>query len=88
MSLRHRPGTLWPWLRERHYAASEDDQRLETFLKRLGHRDTHLRPSIKICRIWPWPHAAELDEGGTLVTDVRTAARELLHALQEPLPPD
>jgi hypothetical protein len=79
--------SLWPWLRARHYAAPEDDQRLETFLKRLGHRDTHLRPSIKIRRTWPWPHAAELDEHGTLVTDIRTAARELLHALQEPLPP-
>ena len=30
------------WLRERQYAVAEDDQRLETFLKRLGHRDTAL----------------------------------------------
>src|SRR5260221_11786464 len=37
---------LWLWLRERQYATAEDDQRLETFLKRLGHRDAHLRPSI------------------------------------------
>jgi hypothetical protein len=78
--------SLWPWLRERQYAAPEDEQRLETFLKRLGHRDTHLRPSIRICRTWPWPHAAELDEHGTLVTDVPTAAGEPLHALDEPLP--
>ncbi len=77
---------LWLWLRERQYATAEDDQRLETFLKRLGHRDAHLRPSIRLCRTWPWPHAAELDERGTLVTDIRTAARELLDALDEPLP--
>jgi hypothetical protein len=78
--------SLRPWLRERHYAALEDGQRLETFLKRLGHRDAHLRPSIRVCRTWPWPHAAELDEHGTLVTDIRAAVRELLHALDEPLP--
>jgi len=78
--------SLWPWLRERQYAAPEDDQRLETFLKRLGHRDTHLRPSIRLCRTWPRPHAAELDEHGTLVTDIRTATRKLLHALDEPPP--
>jgi hypothetical protein len=80
--------SLWPWLRERQYAAPEDDQRLETFLKRLGHRDAHLRPSIKIFRTWPWPHAADLDQRGTLVTEIRAAVRELLHALEEPLPAD
>jgi hypothetical protein len=78
--------SLWPWLRVRHYAAPEDDQRLETFIKGLGHRDAHLRPSIRVCRTWSWPHAAELDEHGTLVTEIRTAARELLNALDEPLP--
>ena len=31
--------SLWPWLRERHYAAPEDDERLETFLERLRTRD-------------------------------------------------
>jgi hypothetical protein len=80
------PESLWPWLLQRRYAASEDGQRLEAFLKLLGHRDAHVRPSIRICRTWPWPHATELDEHGTLVTDIRAAARELLHALDEPLP--
>lgn len=78
--------SLWPWLRERQYAAPEDDLRLETFLKRLGKRDAHLRPSIRVCRTWPWPLATELDERGTLVTDIGNAITELLHVLDEPLP--
>jgi hypothetical protein len=78
--------SLWPWLRDRQYAAPEDDLRLEAFLKRLGNRDAHLRPSIRVCRTWSWPHATELDERGALVTDIRNAVTELLHVLDEPLP--
>ena len=78
---------LWPWLRERRYAGPEDDQQLDVFLKRLGRRDVHLRPSIAVRRIWPWPHAVDLDEHGALVSEVRTAVAELLTALDEPLPP-
>ena len=78
---------LWPWLRERQYAGPEDDQQLDAFLKRLGRRDVHLRPGIEVRRIWPWPHAVDLDERGALVSEVRTAVAELLTALDEPLPP-
>ncbi|MGO9502589.1 MAG: hypothetical protein ACLPUO_13675 [Streptosporangiaceae bacterium] len=79
--------TLWPWLREHQYAGPEDDQQLDAFLTRLGHRDTHLRPRIKLWRTWPWAHAVDLDERGALVADVRNAIAELLNALDEPLPP-
>ncbi len=78
---------LWPWLRERQYAGPEDDQQLDAFLKRLGRRDVHLRPGIEVRRIWPWPHAVDLDERGALASEVRTAVAELLTALDEPLPP-
>jgi hypothetical protein len=78
---------LWPWLRERHYAAPEDDQQLDAFLHRLGRRDAHLRPSIRMERSWPWAQAVDLDERGTLAGEVRTAIAELLEALDEPLPP-
>lgn len=78
---------LWPWLRERQYASPEDDQQLDAFLKRLGRRDVHLRPGIEVQRIWPWPHAVDLDERGALVREVRNAVAELLTALDEPLPP-
>lgn len=78
---------LWPWLRERQYAGPEDDQQLDAFLKHLGRRDVHLRPGIEVWRIWPWPHAVDLDERGALVSEVRTAVAELLTALDEPLPP-
>jgi hypothetical protein len=79
--------SLWPWLRERQYAAPEDDQELEEFINRLGRRDAHLRPSIEIWRIWPWAYAVEADERGTLVGEISTAITELLTALGEPLPP-
>jgi hypothetical protein len=78
---------LWPWLRQRQYAGPEDDQQLDAFLKRLGRRDVHLRPGIEVQRIWPWPHAVDLDERGALVSEVRAAVAELLTALDEPLPP-
>jgi hypothetical protein len=79
--------SLWPWLRERQYAAAEDDQELDKFMSRLGRRDAHLRPSIEIWRIWPWAYAVEADERGTLAREVRTAITELLTVLGEPLPP-
>lgn len=78
---------LWLWLREHQYAGPGDDQQLDTFLKHLGRRDAHLRPGIEVRRIWPWPHAMDLDERGVLASEVRTAVAELLTALDEPLPP-
>ena len=78
--------TLWPWLHEHHYAGPEDDPKLNPFLTLLGDRVAHLRPSIKLCRTWPWAHAMDLDDRGALVTEVRTAVSELLTALDEPLP--
>jgi hypothetical protein len=77
-------GDLWPWLQEHQYASPEDDQLLDAFLKRLGRRDAHLRPGIEVQRIWPWTHAVDLDEGGALAGEVRTAVAELLAALDEP----
>ncbi len=53
----------------------------------LGRRDVRLRPGIEVRRIWPWPHAVDLDERGALVSEVRDAVAELLTALDEPLPP-
>jgi O-acetyl-ADP-ribose deacetylase len=76
---------LWPWLLERQYAVPEDD--LDVFLGRLGRRSAHLRPGIKMQRIWPWAHAEEADNRGMLASEVRTAIIELLTALGEPLPP-
>lgn len=78
---------LWLWLRERQYADPQDDQQLDVFLSRLGRRDAHLRPGIRVRRIWPWAEAVDLDERGALVGEVRAAVTELLTALDEPLPP-
>jgi hypothetical protein len=79
--------SLWPWLRERQYAAAEDYGELDQFMNRLGRRDAHLRPSIEIWRIWPWAYVGEADERGTLAGEVRNAITELLTVLGEPLPP-
>ena len=78
---------LWPWLKQAQYASAQDDQRLDAFLGRIGHRDAHLRPTIEVRRIWPWAQAVDLDERGILVGEVRAALTELLTALDEPLPP-
>lgn len=78
---------LWPWLREHQFVGPEDDQQLDAFLKRLGRRDAHLRPGIEVRRVWPWEHAVDLDERGTLASEVRNAVAELLTVLDEPLPP-
>lgn len=79
---------LWPWLRARQYASPQDNQdKLDEFLGRLGRRDAHLRPGIKVRRIWPWAQAVDLDERGALAGEVRAAVTELLTALGEPLPP-
>lgn len=56
-------------------------------IRRSGRRNVHLRPGIEIHRIWPWPHAVDLNERGALVSGVRNAVAELLTALDEPLPP-
>jgi hypothetical protein len=77
---------LWPWLCERGYASPDEDQQLEEFLGRLGHRDAHLRPGIRIERSWAWAKAVDLDERGGLAGEVRGALTDLLTALNEPLP--
>lgn len=79
--------TLWPWLQRRQYAGPEDDDQVDGFLDRLGHRDVHLRPSLEVTRFWRWVEAVELDERGRLNADVRSAVADLLSTLNEPLPP-
>lgn len=65
----------------------EDDQKLYEFLRHLGRRPAHLRPSIQLQRLWPQAHATHLDQGGTLVSEIRAAVTEALTVLGEPLPP-
>jgi hypothetical protein len=44
---------LWPWLQEHQYTGPTDDEQLDVFLGRLGRRDAHLRPGVKVWRTWP-----------------------------------
>jgi hypothetical protein len=50
----HKPDTLrsglWPWLLARGHASERDTPELEPFLRRLGRRDAHLRPALRLLR--------------------------------------
>lgn len=81
------PDDLWPWLKEHRYADRRDEQDLEKFLDRLGHRDAHLRPSIGLQRTWLWTDVCDLEHRDALLDEIRDAAAEVLDVLDEPLPP-
>jgi hypothetical protein len=76
---------LWPWLLDRGYAAPGDEERIEPFLRALGRRFAHLRPSIHVSRSWEWEEAERLDDEGLLAGEVRAAIDKVLGLLDEPL---
>jgi hypothetical protein len=81
---------LWPWLLERGYASAEDAERLDPFLHALGRRFAHLRPGMHVSCSWSWDEAQELDDGGLLAGEIRSAIERVLAVLGEPalqLPP-
>jgi hypothetical protein len=75
---------LWPWLLERGYASEQDAERLDPFLRALGRRFAHLRPSMHVTRSWSWSEAERLEDGGRLVPEIRDAVNAVLGALEEP----
>lgn len=79
---------LWPWLLERGYASEEDAERLDPFLRALGRRFAHLRPSMHVVRSWSWADAERLEDEGRLVGEIRDAVNAVLGALEEPLLPE
>ncbi|HWX45374.1 MAG TPA: hypothetical protein VNY52_08630 [Solirubrobacteraceae bacterium] len=87
----HNPDTilseLWPWLLRRRYASARDKARLETFLRTLGRRSAHLRPSIHVSRSWPFDEATQLDDEGRLAGEIHEAINRVLAVLEEPLIP-
>jgi len=76
---------LWPWLLERGYASERDAERLDPFLRALGRRFAHLRPSMHVARSWSWSDAERLEDEGRLVGEIRDAVNAVLAALEEPL---
>jgi hypothetical protein len=80
----HIRSELWPWLLERGYASEGDELRLDPFLRALGRRFAHLRPSIHVSRSWPWAQAEELDDEGLLPGEIRDALNRVLSLLGEP----
>lgn len=85
----HNPDTilseLWPWLLRRRYASSRDKARLEPFLRTLGRRAAHLRPSIHVWRSWPFEEATLLDDDGLLTGEIHDSINRVLDLLEEPL---
>jgi hypothetical protein len=78
---------LWPWLLERGYASEEDTVRLEPFLRALGRRFAHLRPTMHVSRSWGWKEAERLDDEGLLAGEIHDALNRALGLLEEPLLP-
>ena len=76
---------LWPWLLERGYASERDAERLDPFLRALGRRFAHLRPSMHVARSWTWTDAERLEDEGRLVGEIRDSVNAVLAALEEPL---
>ncbi len=75
---------LWPWLLERGYASEEDSARLDPFLRALGRRFAHLRPSIHVSRSWGWEEAERFDDEGLLPGEIHRALNRVLGLLEEP----
>jgi hypothetical protein len=76
---------LWPWLLERGYASEQDGERIEPFLRALGRRFAHLRPSMHVSRSWDWAEAERLDDEGLLAGEIHDALNRVLALLDEPL---
>ena len=75
---------LWPWMLRRRYASARDKARLEAFLRTLGRRAAHLRPSLHVARAWPFEEATRLDDEGLLAGEIRDAINLVLDLLEEP----
>jgi hypothetical protein len=76
---------LWPWLLQRGYATAADEARIDPFLRALGRRFAHLRPSMHVQRTWEWRQAERLDDEGLLAGEIHTALDRVLALLDEPL---
>ena len=80
----HIRGELWEWLLERGYASPRDEARLDPFLRALGRRFAHLRPSIHVSRSWSWQEAEAFDDEGLLPVEIRRSIDRVLCLLGEP----
>lgn len=75
---------LWPWLLARGYASPADAHELPRFERSLGRRAVHLRPGVCAWHPWSLTRAEELDDRGTLASEIRDALTDLLTAIGEP----
>ncbi len=75
---------LWPWLKERRYATSREDELLEVFLGVPGRRPVHLRPGLRLIRRWDADAVRVLARLGELAGAVRREVNIVLLSADEP----
>lgn len=78
---------LWPWLKARGYASTDDDSVLEEFLVILGRRAAHLRPGMRFKRHWHPDEMAALGGIHELARTIRKDVNTILRAAEEPTLP-
>jgi hypothetical protein len=76
--------TLWPWLKRRGYATAADEEELEQFLRMLGRRGAHLRPGLRLLRVWDPAAQRALRGSQELAAAIRDAVNGVLTAAGEP----
>lgn len=74
---------LWPWLKERGYAAADDDEMLDLFMEILGRRGAHLRAGLRLEGRWDAAFVAEREESAVAAA-IRREVNAILGAAGEP----
>jgi hypothetical protein len=75
--------TLWPWLKERAYASSADDEVFDAFMAILGRRPAYLRPGLRLQAHWDVEAVRRLPER-ELAVAIRRDINAILGAAGEP----
>lgn len=78
---------LWPVLLERGYASPVDEAHLEPFLARLGRRPAHVRPGLRLLRVWDRAECDRLGWNEGLPVAIRQAVNALLRSVGDPTLP-
>jgi hypothetical protein len=74
---------LWPWLKQRRFADDGDDAVLRRFLDEyLRRRPAHMRPGLRLRRVWTPAEAAEL--GSALAKTIRSEFDAVFASAHEP----
>jgi hypothetical protein len=72
---------------QRGYASSADEAHVPTFLARLRrlNRGVHLRPGLRLLRVWETDEVRSLERHGRLAEEIRASTNRLLAAVNDTL---